>query len=517
MTAKTIGIGIDLGTSNSAISVVNIGEGHADFSEARDLAGHREIPSVVYFPLDGAPIYGTPAVSHSLSLPENLRVLSNIKLLLRENHGIELSGLEDLVEPRIIVRGLLAYLKACFEQSFNLPCNRVVITAPAYEDFDVDYVAQIREAVMGHDPLFESFVTISEPDAVLLSLGSLERFSGKKLLVFDMGGGTLDISIREVEFVGDKPFLSQLAVMGSLTAGRKLTELLADEMLDMWQRTQKVTFSDEERRSLIQYNFQAIDETKRILSGLANLPDIDPETSHRTNLLSDNPNSRQYRPEISVERFREFALTIIREAIETVRAALAKAGLLENEIDCYFVVGGSSMLPLLDDELEKFFGKKAEPLIGSYGVIDKTLAIARGAAVYDLDRVEDDSENSGNAVPSTIPVLERKLPYSISMVVDNRTATKALVPEGSVLPFGPERFKVFAPSEGRSIDIVLVRGEGHPDQCVELQPATISFIDAPKVDETVHIEVKVSGAGELMVSAYDHKIRDLGVIRIDQI
>jgi hypothetical protein len=103
------------------------------------------------------------------------------------------------------------------------------------------------------------------------------------------------------------------------------------------------------------------------------------------------------------------------------------------------------------------------------------------------------------------------------MVVDNRTATKALVPEGSVLPFGPERFKVFAPSEGRSIDIVLVRGEGHPDQCVELQPATISFIDAPKVDETVHIEVKVSGAGELMVSAYDHKIRDLGVIRIDQI
>jgi molecular chaperone DnaK len=499
MTTKTIGIGIDLGTSNSAISVVNIGEGHAVFSEARDLAGHREIPSVVYFPLGGAPIYGSPAVSHSLSLPDNLRVLSNIKLLLRENHGIELSGLEDLVEPRIIVRGLLAYLKACFERTFNLPCNRVVITAPAYEDFDVDYVAQIREAVMGDDPLFESFITISEPDAVLLSLGSLERFSGKKLLVFDMGGGTLDIAIREVEFVGDKPFLPQLAVMGSSTAGRKLT------------------FSDEERRSLIQYNFQAIDETKRILSGLANRPGIDPETSHRTNLLSDNPNSRQYRPEISVERFREFALRIIQEAIETVKAALAKAGLLENEIDCYFVVGGSSMLPLLDDELEKFFGKKAEPLIGSYGVIDKTLAIARGAAVYDLDRSEDDGEHSGNAVPSTIPVLERKLPYSISMVVDNRTATKALVPEGSVLPFGPERFKVFAPSEGRSIDIVLVRGEGHPDQCVELQPATISFIDAPKVDETVHIEVKVSGAGELMVSAYDHKIRDLGVIRIDQI
>jgi molecular chaperone DnaK (HSP70) len=412
----------------------------------------------------------------------------------------------------------LAYLKACFERTFNSPCNRVVITAPAYEEFDVDYVAQIRQAVMGDDPLFESFVTISEPDAVLLSLGSLEHFSGKKILVFDMGGGTLDIAIREVELVDGKPFLSQLAVMGSTTAGRKLTELLASEMLNAWEGNRKTPFSNEERESLIRYNFQAIDETKRMLSALSNTPGTDPKITQVTRLLTNDPGIPQYRPEISVGRFQEFALQIIQEAIETVKMALAKAALLESEIDCYFVVGGSSMLPLLNDELEKFFGKKAEPLIGTYGVIDKTLAIARGAAVYDLGRNEDDTQQTPNAVPSTNPVLERRLPYTISMLVDGRKFTKALVPEGSILPFGPERFNLYAPSaQDSGLDIVLVRGEGHPDQCVELKPATVMYIDRPTIGEKVFIEVSVSGVGELIVSAHDHKDRELGVIRIDQI
>ena len=291
--------------------------------------------------------------------------------------------------------------------------------------------------------------------------------------------------------------------MGSTTAGRKLTELLAKEMLDKWQKAQGVTFSNEERQSLTEFNFQAIDDTKRQLSALANRPNLNLTISQKTNLLPTDPSMHQYRPEISVEQFQGFALQIIQEAIGTIKSALAKAGLLESEIDSYFVVGGSSMLPLLDDELEKYFGKKAEPLIGDYGLIDKTLAISRGAAVYDLGLIGT--------------TLERKLPYTISLVVDNRLNTKTLVPEGSILPFGPEIVEVYAPSTNDTLSFVLVRGEGHPDQCVELKPATISFIEPPKFNETVSVEVRVSYAGDLMVSAFDYKMRELGVIRIDQI
>src|SRR6185295_9780884 len=102
----------------------------------------------------------------------------------------------EAVAPQAIIRGLLAYLKTCFEKTAKMPCTRAVITVPAHEKYDVDYRGAVREAVMAGEALFESIDIIPEPDAVLLSIGDLSRFEGDRVLVYDMGGGTLDVSIR---------------------------------------------------------------------------------------------------------------------------------------------------------------------------------------------------------------------------------------------------------------------------------------------------------------------------------
>lgn len=511
----TIGIGIDLGTSNCAVSVVNISTGTYVFSEAYDLAGTPEIPSVVYMDGSGGTKFGGSALGHSTRLPDAERVLTNLKLLLRNNEPISLPGLEHPVTPVELIRGLLSFLKKCFSQTFNAPCETVVITRPAYSEFDVDYRHQIREAVLGDEPLFDSFTTLEEPDAVLLSLGSLEDLVGKKVLVFDMGGGTLDITIRSVEERDHRPYLELLAIHGSSVAGRYLTESVANHLFDQASTNGLLpsALSEEDRASLLRLNFSSIDRAKRIVSSLAFQADGSNKQAQRLKeplgLMPLVASPHPINVALSVADFNKILQPFIAESLETLKKAVAIAGLLPNEIDAYYIVGGGSQILGLAEALTEYFGRKPESLIGDYGTIDPRLAVSRGAAAWALTRPTDD----GSDVPSTGPVLERRIPYAISQVVNSGRDTFVLFDEGTLLP-AEGSSDLYAPIDREKITIKLVRGMGSPTECVSLADTVVDLVERAGIEaQSLKFSYALSLDGELTLLVKDWKDRELPAIR----
>lgn len=511
----TIGIGIDLGTSNCAVSVVNISTGKYVFSEAYDLAGTPEIPSVVYMDSSGGTKFGGSALGHSTRLPDAERVLTNLKLLLRNNEPINLPGLDDPVTPVELIRGLLSYLKKCFSQTFNASCETVVITRPAYSEFDVDYRHQIREAVLGDEPLFDSFTTLEEPDAVLLSLGSLEELVGKKVLVFDMGGGTLDITIRSVEEQDGRPYLELLAIHGSSVAGRHLTEKVANLLFERASTNGMLppNLSESDRSSLFRMNFSIIDRAKRVASSLTFQADGSNKQAQRlkepVSLLPVDPGGGAINLALSVADFAKILQPFIAESLDTVKKAVATAGLLPDDIDAFFIVGGGSQIPGLAEALTEYFGRNPESLIGDYGSIDPRLAVSRGAAVWALTRPADD----GSDVPSTGPVLERRLPYAISQVVNSGRDTFVLFDEGTLLP-AEGSSDLYAPIDREKITIKLVRGMGSPTECVSLADTVVDLVERAGIEaQALKFSYALSLDGELTLLVRDWKDRELPAIR----
>jgi molecular chaperone DnaK len=512
---RTIGIGIDLGTSNCAVSVVSIKSGRFDFNEARDLAGTSEIPSVVYVDTDGSRKYGGGALSHSQRLPDAERVLTNLKLLLRNNEPISLPGLEDAVTPVELTRGMLSFLKRCCAQTFNIPCENVVITRPANAEFDVDYRHQIREAVLGQEPLFDAFSTLEEPDSVLLSLGSLESLIDKKVLVFDMGGGTLDITIRSVEERDGRPYLELLAIEGSNIAGRHLTQAVADHLFGLARENGliPVDLSKDDLGALMRLNYSSIDRAKRTVSGLAFQAKSGDKRILRqretVNFLPHNPSYGPFGVNLTVADFNKILKVFIEESLETAKKAVASAGLLPGEIDSYYIVGGGSQIPGLSEALTDLFGRNPESLIGDFGTIEPRLAVARGAAVWALTRpTENDSD-----YPSTGPVLERKLPYAISQVVNSGEGTVPIFDEGTLLPAeSAQRF--YAPVGLGKITVKLVRGVGIPSDCVALSDTIIDLVEpAAQGAQALEFSHVLSLDGELTLLVKDWKGRELPVVR----
>jgi hypothetical protein len=163
------------------------------------------------------------------------------------------------------------------------------------------------------------------------------------------------------------------------------------------------------------------------------------------------------------------------------------------------MVGGSSKLPLMVELLTELFGRKPSVPAGPFGEIDPLLAVSRGAAVDDLNRDEEHGLGGAN-VPSTVPVLERRLPYAISLVVDRKEAVECLVGEGSALPFGPVSKTLYMPTDDDNIDINLVRGCGAPDSCTPMTRRTVYFERVIRKGEELYFRWYVSDDGQITVS-----------------
>lgn len=501
MTERSTGIGIDLGTANSAICRLDTSTGVYQFAHAFDTAGERDIPSAVFIDTDGHWYFGETAEHRGQSVAEAGRVISNFKLLLRDNAPIEVPGV-GAVDPVDLTRRFVGYLQQCYESHFHEPCVRAVVTVPANASFDADYRERLQQALQGgpQGPLFESFATLAEPDAVLMSMIDLSELHERTVLVFDMGGGTLDVTIRRVEMEGDRPILHHASVVGSDAAGVQVTRALTDHLLDRWEQNGKFSFTKDERLAAHRVNHFSIDTYKRHLSGLTRQGQGGLESARPLNCRVNavGRGEGHYSENVPAKLLTDLSRPTCERAIETVENALREAGLIANDVDHYFVVGGSSRLPLMEKMLRDVFGGRGPSgQMGKYGHIDPLLAVSKGAAVDDFDRAE--VAQGGGHVPSTIPILERRLPYAVSLVVD-RTSLECLVQAGAALPFGPVSKTLYMPADDDNLDIIMMRGDGALEECVPMTHRTVYFDRRMRRGEELRVSWFVSDDGQVTVS-----------------
>jgi molecular chaperone DnaK (HSP70) len=298
-----------------------------------------------------------------------------------------------------------------------------------------------------------------------------------------------------------------LAVKGSDVAGRKLTRLIANKLFD---QIAEGSLTGETREEFFRLNFSNIDIQKRNFSSLITQSIVRRSSvkHHTFHLLTKTP-GRTVRADLMLEDFNEILATFIGEAMATVQTALGSASLLPEEIDYYFVVGGGSRIPMLSTELEKLFGKPSEALVGEFGTIDINYAVGRGAAVYDLDRSQDVEDKAKSTI------IERLLPYSISMKTDAGQRSICLFEEGCVLP-AESSHELRAVVGNRDVRVELVRGLSVSG--VPLKTARVTLPDVPNVSaQDLTFVCNLSTDGELTITVRDWKGRLLPALRFDEL
>jgi molecular chaperone DnaK (HSP70) len=346
-------LGIDLGTTNSGMAIVEGG----DAQMLKNNDGNRLTPSVVHYDEEGEALVGRRAIDREPAEPE--QVIREIKRHMGEdNYTVEIEGHE--YTPPEVSAEILRKLKSDAEDYLGDEVAEAVVTVPAY--FTVDQTAATKKAA--ENAGFDETHLLNEPTAAALAYGN-GRDLDETLLVYDFGGGTLDISI--IEAADDE--YKVLATDGDNQLGgadfdQALVELLSDRLTDEYD--QDIT-DDEE----IMANLRTeAEETKISLSADQTAEALAPFLGQ---IEGDIVSVEE---EVTRETFEDITEDLRERAITPIEDALNKASLSTDDLDTVLLVGGSTLMPAIQDQLEEFVG--VEPTL----TIDPDKIVAQGAAVY---------------------------------------------------------------------------------------------------------------------------------------
>ena len=347
--AKTIGI--DLGTTNSCVAVIEGGEPVVIPNEE----GARTTPSVVAFSKTGERMVGQVAKRQAITNPE--RTISSIKRHMGTDYKVNIDG--KSYTPQEISAMILQKLKTAAESYLGEPVNSAVITVPAY--FNDAQRQAIKDAckIAGLDVKR----IINEPTAAALSYG-VDKGEDQKVMVYDLGGGTFDVSIIEM---GDG-VQEVLATNGDThLGGDDFDQRIIDWLVSSFKMETGVDLSGD--KMAMQRLKEAAEKAKIELSGMTtaniNLPFITADATGPKHLNMD----------LSRAKFNELTADLVERTMGPVRQALSDSGLSINEIGKVLMVGGSSRIPAVIDAVRAFIGK--DPFKG----INPDECVAMGAAI----------------------------------------------------------------------------------------------------------------------------------------
>ncbi len=344
-------IGIDLGTTNSCVAVMEGGEP----TVITNPEGARTTPSVVAFTKTGERLVGQVAKRQAITNPD--RTISSIKRDMGTDRKVSID--DKNYSPQEISAMILQKLKADAEAYLGETISQAVITVPAYFSDAQRQATKDAGKIAG----LEVLRIINEPTAAALAYG-LEKDSDQKIMVYDLGGGTFDVSILEI---GDGVF-EVLATSGNNRLGGddfddKIMNYLADE----FQKENGIDLRQD--KMALQRLKEAAEKAKIELSGVTtsnvNLPFITADTTGPKHL------------DITITRAQFDALTsdLVEKTMEPTRNALRDANLSPSDIDKVLLVGGSSRIPAVQEAVQKFIGK--EPHKG----INPDECVAIGASI----------------------------------------------------------------------------------------------------------------------------------------
>ena len=344
-------IGIDLGTTNSCVSVMEGGEA----TVIPNAEGHRTTPSVVAFSKTGERMVGQVAKRQAVTNPD--RTISSIKREMGSDYKVTIDGKK--FTPQEISAMILQKLKADAEAYLGEPVTEAVITVPAY------FTDAQRQATKDAGKIAGLDVKriINEPTAAALAYG-LDKETDQKIMVYDLGGGTFDVSVLEI---GDG-VIEVLATAGNnRLGGDDFDQCITNYLVEEFKKSDGIDLSGD--RVAMQRLKEAAEKAKIELSGVTstniNLPYI----------TADATGPKHLDVTLSRAKFNELTAHLVEKTAGPVRQAMSDAGITASDLTKVLLVGGSSRVPAVQEMVKKLTGKEG------FKGINPDECVADGAAI----------------------------------------------------------------------------------------------------------------------------------------
>ena len=331
-------IGIDLGTTNSCVAVMEGGNAVV----IPNAEGARTTPSVVGFTKNGERLVGQVAKRQAVANPE--RTISSIKRHMGSDYKVEIDGKK--YTPQEISAMILQKLKADAEAYLGAPVTEAVITVPAY------FTDAQRQATKDAGQIAGLTVKriINEPTAAALSYG-IDKEDDQKVMVYDLGGGTFDVSIIEM---GDGVQQVLATAGNNHLGGDDFDQRIIDWIVSEFKKTEGIDLSTD--KMVMQRLKEAAEKAKIELSAT---------TSSNINLpfiTADATGPKHLDMTLTVAKFNELTKDLVEATMGPVKQALSDSGLSSSELNKVLMVGGSSRIPAVQEAVRRMLGK--EPFKG---------------------------------------------------------------------------------------------------------------------------------------------------------
>ena len=345
-------IGIDLGTTNSCVAVYEGGEPIV----IPNPEGARTTPSVVAFSKTGERMVGQVAKRQSITNPD--RTVMSIKRDMGTSKKVTIDG--KSYTPQEISAMILQKLKSDAEAYLGQPVTQAVITVPAYFSDAQRQATKDAGKIAG----LEVLRIINEPTAAALAYG-VDKDKDQKVMIYDLGGGTFDVSILEIS---DDGVFEVLATAGNnRLGGDDFDQRIIDWIADTFKQENGIDLRED--KMALQRLKEAAEKAKIELSGMAstniNLPFI----------TADATGPKHFDATLTRAKFNEMTADLVQKTIDPTKQALSDADLTTSQIDKVLLVGGSTRIPAVQEAIKNFTGK--EPFKG----INPDECVAIGAAI----------------------------------------------------------------------------------------------------------------------------------------
>ena len=490
-------IGIDLGTTNSVVAVMEGGDPKVIVNEE----GGRTTPSIVAYTKDGEKLVGQVAKRQAVTNPENTvysakrfigrrfqeidrevkRVPYKVIQKGNEDCAIEING--DQVSPEEIAAAVLGKLKKTAENYLGHEVTEAVITVPAYFNDAQRQATKDAGKIAG----LEVKRIINEPTAAALAYG-LDKKKDEKIAIFDFGGGTFDISILEV---GDNVVEVKATNGDTHLGGDDFDDAILDWLVDEFKKDQGIDLGND--KMALQRLKEAAEKAKIELSTAQeteiNLPFI----------TADQTGPKHLNLKLTRSKFEQMTESLVKRSLEPCKKALADAGMSPSEINEVVLVGGSTRIPAIQEAVKQLFGKEPNRSVNPDEVVAVGAAVQGGVLAGDVKDV----------------LLLDVTPLSLGIETLGGVMTK-LIERNTTIPTRKSQVFSTAADNQTSVDVHVVQGEREmsADNKSLGRFELVGIPAAPRGVPQIEVTFDIDANGIINVSAKDLGTNKEQVIKI---